>query len=86
MLKRRLSDLSEAVRSFLTEAFQGDGIIVEDDTGRPQYSVSTFRYPTEEEERRADAGLDQLRKHTEAAMKKAGVTEDDIDRVLQEDD
>ena len=36
MQKTRLSALPEAVRGFLADALKGDGLILEDDQGRPQ--------------------------------------------------
>ena len=82
----RFSELSQAVRSFLEEALHGDGVIIEDDTGRVRGSFVPYRDPTPEEERQADASLDRLWQKTGPAMREAGVTEADVDRDLQEGD
>ncbi len=86
MQKLRLSQLSEAVRSFLTDALKGDGFVIEDDDGEPQGGFVPYRYPTDAQKQEAFAGLRRLWEHTDKAMHESGVTEDDIDRVLQEDD
>jgi hypothetical protein len=86
MKKVRLSELTEPVRQFLDRVFAGGGVVVEDNEGRTRGSFVPYRDPTPEEERRADESLARLRQKTSAAMKEAGVTEDDVMRELLEDD
>lgn len=86
MKKVRLSELTETVRQFLDRVFEGGGVVVEDNEGRTRGSFVPYRDPTPEEERRADESLARLRQKTSAAMKEAGVTEDDVMRELLEDD
>ena len=86
MNKVKLSELDEAVRDFLTSALQGDGVIVEDDDGQAQGSLLPYCRPTSEQRQRAEASLERLRQKTGDAMRRHGVTEDDIVRVILEDD
>ncbi len=86
MKKVRLTEVNEAVRTFLNQVLQGDGAVIEDEAGRTRGSFVPYRDPTPEEEKRADQSLERLRKKTGAAMKEAGVTEDDVMRELLKDD
>ena len=86
MNKIRLTELSQAVQDFLGQVLAGDGVEIEDESGRIRGGFIPYRDPTAAEIERADASLERLRKKTGEGMKRAGVTEDDIDRVLQEDD
>jgi hypothetical protein len=85
MKKVRLSDLSEAVRIFLTQAIQGGGVEIEDETGRIQGGIVPFRDPSADERRRAQVELENLWAKTGRALQEAGVCEADIDRDLQDD-
>jgi len=86
MRKVRISDLSEDVRGFVAAAYEGGGVVVEDEAGRPQVSVLPFRPPTREETERANKSLERLREKTGKAMQEAGVTEEDVIRAVLEDD
>ena len=86
MKKIRLPEVSRAVRRFLGEVLQSNGVVIEDEDGRVRGEFVAYRDPTAEEERRADESLKRLWKHTSQAMQEAGVTEEDIDRDLQEGD
>ena len=82
----RLTEVSETIRSFLNQVLQGEGAVIEDESGRARGRFVPYRDPTPEEERRADESLEKLRQKTAKAMKKHGVTEDDVMRVILEDD
>ncbi len=86
MKKLRLSELSQTIRTFVEHALEGDGMVIEDDAGVTRGQFVPFRDPTPEEEERADASLDELRKKADVSMKKHGKTEDDLMRVILEDD
>jgi len=86
MKKIRLNDLSEVVRSFFAQASGEGGVMIEDDAGCARYGVVPYREASVEEKRQADEALRRLREHTGQAMRDQGVTEEDIDRALQEDD
>jgi hypothetical protein len=82
----RLTEVSEAVRVFLNQVLQGDGAVIEDEAGRTRGQFVPYRDPTPNEERRANESLKRLHEKTTEAMARHGVTEEDIDRDLQEDD
>ena len=86
MKKVRLSELSEPVRAFLSQVKPDESIMVVDDNDQLKCGITPYTTPTPEEKRRAMASLEVLQKKTEAAMKEAGVTEDDVMRELLEDD
>lgn len=86
MKKVRLTELNRSVQIFLKQVLQTEGVEIEDETGRTRGTLVPYRDPTVEEEKRADASLARLWEKTERAMNTAGVTEEDIDRDLQEGD
>jgi len=86
MRKIRLNELNEAVRSFLNQVVAGDTLVIEDESGQPCGSFIPYRESTPAEKQQADQSLERLRQKTGQAMKKHGVTEDDIVRVILEDD
>jgi hypothetical protein len=86
MQRIRLSDLTDAVRSFFTGLNPGQSVVIEDDQGRLQYGVTPYSQATLEEKQRAWKDIERLQAKVGAAMQRAGVTEDDIMRVLLEDD
>lgn len=86
MKKIRLSEVGEAVRLFVSQALQSGGVEIEDDAGQLRGTVVPYRDPTPEERQRAHSELQQLWAKTGPAMQEAGVTEEDIDRDLQQDD
>jgi hypothetical protein len=81
----KLTELSEDVRSFLGEAGKGDGVMVEDETGQARYSIAPYHRSTADERAAALERLRRLQNETRLAMEEQGVTEEDIDRLLQED-
>ncbi|MGH7202172.1 MAG: hypothetical protein ACREJB_16325 [Planctomycetaceae bacterium] len=82
----RLTELSEDVRAFLDQARQGNGVTVEDETGQARYSIAPCHQPTVQERSEAMKRLQQLQQQTRRAMVERGVTEEEVDRLLQEDD
>jgi antitoxin (DNA-binding transcriptional repressor) of toxin-antitoxin stability system len=86
MNRVRLSELSEPVRAFLERVRGGESIIVEDDQGQLQCGITPYAEASEQEKQRAMAAMEQLWQHTAKSMAEQGITEEDIDRVLQEDD
>jgi hypothetical protein len=81
----RLDKVKKPIREFLEHALAGDGFIVEDADGRRQGAFySDQRYSPAEQEA-ALQRLQRLQRHSRQAMEAQGVTEDDIDRVLQAD-
>lgn len=86
--KIRESEVSEAVRAFLQEAFEGGGVVIEDESGRARGGVFPYTYyeASEQERERAWQWLQQLQQRVGRSMREQGITEEDADRVLQEDD
>jgi hypothetical protein len=86
MKKIKFSELSEPVRSFLEQVNGDESIMVEDDDGTLRCGITPYVDATPEEKRRAQAALERLWERTGRAMQDVGVTEEDIDRDLQEGD
>jgi hypothetical protein len=81
----KLSELSDVVRAWLNEIRQGDGVVIEDDAGQGRYSVAPFHQATADERQAALQHLGRLQAQTRQGMDEQGVTEDDIDQLLQKD-
>lgn len=86
MKKVRFSELSDAIRSFLTGIGQGETVVVEDDEGNARYGVIPYREVSEADAERAQQLLERLWQKTKRGLQAAGMNETDLDRVLQEDD
>lgn len=86
MNRVRLSELSEPVRAFLERIKTGETIIVEDDQGQLQCGITPYVEASADEKERAIEAMERLWRHTAESMSAQGITEDDIDRVLREDD
>ncbi len=86
MKKILLNDLSEAARNVLAGVGKDESIVIEDETGAARYGVIPYRQPTAERKQQAWEKLREWQAKAEASMKKHGVTEDDILRVVLEDD
>lgn len=86
MKKIQFNDLSEDTRRVLAEAEESGGLVVEDEGGHARSRIYAYREPTESERQAAWERLRQWQVKAEASMRKHGVTEDDILRVVLEDD
>ena len=87
MTKRlRENEVSDPVRTFLDQAFESGGVIIEDEQGAVRGSVVPYFEAPPAERQAALRRLQKLQERTRAAMDEQGVAEDDIDRLLQEDD
>ena len=84
MKKVRLSELSEAVKSFLASA--NEGMIVEDTNGESRYGVIAYGEASEEAWQQAWRDIQQLQVKVDESMKRQGVTEDDVMQELLKDD
>ncbi len=85
MKKVRLNDLGEPFRKAVAEA-GGEPIIIEDDDGQARFGVVPYRKPSDQQKQLAWEKLKEYQRRAEASMKKHGVTEDDVMRVILEDD
>ncbi|MEX2307714.1 MAG: hypothetical protein WD738_08990 [Pirellulales bacterium] len=84
MVRKRMSELDDAVKAFLAPAQQGETIVVEDDDGRLQCGVTPYAQASAAEKQTALAVLGRLQQKSAQAMAQNGVTEADIDRELQD--
>jgi hypothetical protein len=84
MVRRRLSELDDAVKAFLVPAQNGETIVVEDDDGRLQCGVTPYVQASAAEKQAALTTLSRLRQNSAQSMAQFGVTEADIDRELQD--
>ena len=84
--KIKITELSESVRSFLDEVRSGGGVIVEDESGRPRYGVSPYDQATEDERQAAWLRMRRLQREVRLRMEAEGKTEEELDRILQEEE
>ncbi len=84
MVKVRLNDLSDPVRAFLAPAGRGEVIVVQDEGGNAAYSVVPVLQPSSEAQQRAWDDILLLQRHVGRSLQKHGVTEEDVDRLLDE--
>ena len=82
MVRIRLSELDDAVKSFLARAQQGETLVVEDDNGLLQCGVTPYIQASAAEKQAALQVLGRLQQKSAQSMAQAGVTETDIDREL----
>jgi hypothetical protein len=85
MKKVQLNDLGEPFQKAVAEA-AGEPIIVEDEQGQARYGVVAYRKPSGQQRQQAREKLTEYQRRAEASMKYHGVTEDDVMRVILEDD
>ena len=85
MQKLRLSDLSEAVRSWLA-GLKDTSVVIEDDDGHLQYGITPYGMATPEERRAAWESLEQLQLKVGESLRRHGKTEDDVMAELLKDD
>ena len=85
MKKIRMNDLGEPFQKAVGDA-AGEPLVIEDDQGEARYSVHRIGKPTEQQKAEALQGLGKLQEKADASMKKHGKTEDDLMRVILEDD
>ena len=86
MKKVRLNELNESVRSFLEQLRDGESIMVEDENGQLQCGITPYFKASAEERRQAWRELEELQDRVAASMQEQGVTEEDVDRLLQAED
>ena len=86
MKRVRLTELSDDTRRVLADAEQDGGLVVEDERGRARSRVYAYPEPTEAERRAAWDRLKGFQKKVQQSFDEQGVSEDDLDRLIQEDD
>ena len=85
MKKIRLTELSEDARRLLTDAEHGGGLVVEDEGGQAR-RVYAYPEPTEAERETAWDSLKGFQKKVQQSFDEQGLTEGDLDQLLQEDE
>lgn len=80
-----LERLSKPVQAFLAKARDGSGLVVQDQQGRAFCGVIPYREATPSVQRAALQRLERLHKKVAATMRKRRTTEDDFDRIVQQD-
>lgn len=86
MKKVAINELSQPVRSFLDQVKNGEAIVVQDEQGRSRYGVVPYIEATPAERERAWKEIEKIQRKVGKTMQKKGLTEDDFDRLLQEEE
>jgi hypothetical protein len=79
-------DLSPDVRAFLAQVKGGTRVLVSGADGQPQFGVVGLQVASPRQRAAAQKRLDRIRRKTGAMMKRTGKTDDELDRILQEED
>ena len=82
----QLNQLSDDARQLLSNAKQGGVLVVEDENGQARSRVYVYKEPSEEERQAAWGRLRGFQKKVGQSFDEQGVSEDDLDQLLQEDD
>lgn len=86
MHKLPLSSLTEPIQVFLRQVRDDGTLIIEDGQTGVSYKVTTYREPTAERRAQAWETIQQMQVGVGRAMQEQGVREEDVDRLLLEDD
>jgi hypothetical protein len=86
MRKVGIKELSQDVQSFISQVRPGEGIVVEDETGRALVGITPYIEATNDDRAAGWKLLEGLQEKTSQAMKEQGVTEADVVKLLLEDD
>ncbi len=86
MKKVAINELSQSVRSFLDQVQNGEAIVIQDEQGRSRYGVVPYVEAAPEEQKVAWKEIEAIQRKVGENMKKRGQTEDDLDRLLQEEE
>lgn len=84
--KVRFAELSDPVRAFLNEIRSGEGVIVEDERGRPRYGISPYDEATEAERQAAWLRLQELQREVRRRIEAEGKTEEELEQILREEE
>jgi hypothetical protein len=80
------SELSEPVRSFIVQAASQGEVVVRDESNGHCYTVRVSDSPAKSERALALEKLAEIQERVAAAMAREGLTEEDLDRALLEDE
>ena len=76
--------LSPEVRSFLAQAAEGNGVLVEDRRTQERYCVVKFREPTPEEQRAALQRMSEIGAAVEGTLDQRRMSVQDAENELQQ--
>jgi hypothetical protein len=83
MVRIRFSELDDTVKKFLDRTQQGETIVVEDDNGTVRCGITPYVQASPSEREAALASLARLQQRAAQGIAEYGVTEDQIDKELQ---
>lgn len=86
MQKLPLSSLTEPIQIFLRQVRDDGAVIVEDAQSGVKYKVTAYRESSPEQRERAWQAIQGMQSQVGESMRQEGVTEQDIDKLLLEDD
>ena len=86
MKKVPLKDLSEDVQRLIADAEQAGGLVVEDEQGQTRSRVYAYPEPTVAERQAAWDRLRDFQGKVQQSFDDQGVSEADLDQLLQEDE
>ncbi len=84
MRKMLLNELNPAVRSFL-EKVRRNGVVIEDSKGRVKYGIVQYAEASRKQQEAALKRLGRIQNKVGKMMARTGKTEDELDRLLQDD-
>lgn len=84
MKKIAFAQLSEAVRRFLAQVRPGEGMMVEDEAGRPRYGVLPYVEASPEEQARAWQRIEKLQRKVGRSLKRQDITSTDVENLLSD--
>lgn len=85
MEKIDINTLSPPVRSFLKQVRKRNGAVIEDEQGRGLLGVIPYDEASPREQAAAIKRLKRIRSKVAKMMKRTGKTEEEFDRIVQED-
>jgi len=83
MVRIRFSELDDTIQKFLARTQQGETIVVEDDNGTVRCGITPYVQASPAEKQAALATLNRLQQQASQRMAELGVSEDQLDRELQ---
>lgn len=86
MHKMPLSSFTEPIQTFLSQVGKDGAVIVEDVQNGIKYRVTSYQEPTPEQRQQAWESIQRMQQDVEVSMLEHGVTEQELDDLLKEDD
>lgn len=86
MRKIKIDDLSAPVRAFLAQATNGNGILVQDGKGRARFGIIPYKEASPARKNAAWKEIQKIQRKVGRTMKETGRTEEELDRLLQDEE